>query len=227
MRIWSTLGAAFLVVVMIVGLGLAFSPGSSEAVPTTVPPGRPTQDVNVVNEPVVTANQGGTWNVGVTGIPAVKLDETGNTVKVDSSETSPVYVSMTNPADSPTKEPYGGQVGVFFEGGKDYSSAYIALPDEGKWLVIETVSVHFVTPYSEYIVACSLSNYESDAYLYLTPTLSTDNGEGLDWFLNATACKMYCAPGSHITLAVRRGPTSPAGTAAAAAYISGYLTDQL
>lgn len=43
-------------------------------------------EVNIGTIPAVDAKQSGTWNVGVTGTPTVKLDPNANTVKVDRRE---------------------------------------------------------------------------------------------------------------------------------------------
>ncbi|MGB7068677.1 MAG: hypothetical protein WBD22_04225 [Pyrinomonadaceae bacterium] len=45
-----------------------------------------TGQVNIGTLPAVDAKQSGIWNVGISGTPTVKLDTTGNTVKVERRE---------------------------------------------------------------------------------------------------------------------------------------------
>ena len=50
---------------------------------TTANPVPVSGGVSVTNTPTVDARQSGTWNVGISGTPSVKLDATANTVKVE------------------------------------------------------------------------------------------------------------------------------------------------
>lgn len=255
-RIWSTLGISFVVLVMVAGFGLAFSPMSGQAVADKPPTdvvvvntaeqpvpvtgavtGVFSGDVNIVNEPTVKAKQEGAWNVGLTGTPAVRLDETGNTVKLDaaantveveSSEASPVYVAVTGAAAAPTKEPQTLHMYVVIpDGSTSAASEPFTVPDD-KWLVIETVSAWGGVHGADQTVTAALE-YEAgspDPYLTsLQPTYYRETGAGgKDWVINPISCTLYVEPGRSVCFRVFR--SDPAIENYATCVLSGYLTDQ-
>src|SRR5215471_2357973 len=88
------------------------SPGASPAAPTAQ-----TQNVNVVNTPTVNAQQAGPWNVSISGTPAVALDPSNNTVKIDGNSTVKIDPDSTvkidgsstltvRDADNPARQPF-------------------------------------------------------------------------------------------------------------------------
>jgi hypothetical protein len=124
-----------------------------------------TQNVNVVNTPAVTAQQSGTWNVGINGTPTVAvsnfpatssvsisgtptvgLDFANNTVKFDSVNNT-VKIDTTNPlpvrdVDNPARQPFLTSTFASLADGSTFVAANpnISVP-AGKRLVIEQISL--------------------------------------------------------------------------------------
>jgi hypothetical protein len=72
---------------------------ASQPVPVT---GTINGSVNITNTPTVNAQQTGPWNVGIVGIPTVKLDSSNNTVQIAPRGTSVLFDSnrQSFPADA-------------------------------------------------------------------------------------------------------------------------------
>lgn len=128
---------------ILIGAGLAlFSPGraNSQAAQSVLVTNTTTQPVPV--------SKSGAWNVGISGVPTVKLDATtntvksaqsglwnvgitaaGNTVRVGNAKTSPVPVYDARDAQTP------------FHAALNYSQPSVVVPS-GKRLVIEYIGLY-------------------------------------------------------------------------------------
>jgi len=98
------------------------------------------QNVNVVNTPTVSAQQSGSWNVGINGTPAVTvanfpattnvgIDPAANTVRVDTTSPLPV-----RDVDNPARYPFAASCTINNNGG--FPCTMTMVPP-GKRLVIE------------------------------------------------------------------------------------------
>ena len=101
-------------------------------------PAAQTQNVNVVNTPTVTAQQGGPWTVGISGTPVVGLDASNNTVRFDAGNNT-VKVDSAAPvsvrdADNPARQPLAGSCVINNNQGFPCTVANVP---PGKRLVIE------------------------------------------------------------------------------------------
>jgi len=99
-----------------------------------------TQNVNVVNTPTVSAQQSGSWNVGINGTPTVTvsnfpatnnvgIDPAANTVKIDATNPLPV-----RDVDNPARHPFAASCTINNNGGFPCT---LTMVPPGKRLVIE------------------------------------------------------------------------------------------
>ena len=134
--LFGLLGVLTLIAIATVALphiGRGASGGGSA--PTSQP-----QNVNVVNTPTVSAQQSGSWNVGINGTPAVTvanfpattnvgIDPAANTVRVDTTSPLPV-----RDVDNPARHPFAASCTINNNGG--FPCTMTMVPP-GKRLVIE------------------------------------------------------------------------------------------
>lgn len=99
--------------------------------------------VAVVNQPTVTATQGGPWSMVVANSPTVKLDPAAS-VKVDNDPASPLVVE--NVADA-AKTPYLERAYGNLEAGKLFHALEIQGPED-EWLFIKTIGTTIGVSYS-------------------------------------------------------------------------------
>jgi hypothetical protein len=103
-------------------------------------PASQTQNVNVVNTPTISAQQNGSWNVGINGTPTVAvtnfpattnvgIDPAANTVKVDTSNPLPVL-----DVDNQARHPFAASCTINNNNGFPCT---MTLVPPGKRLVIE------------------------------------------------------------------------------------------
>lgn len=244
LRIWSTLGAALILLIAIASLSLAFNLGSTKATPSTTPPGLEPDEVVVTNEqtepvPVtgsVDASQTGIWRVGVSNLPAVQLDQAANTVKidpeantveVDSSDTEPIYVTA-----AASKEPYTRSLKTYFSQ-SDWTTVDVCTTPIDKWWVIETVSLWgSIEPGEKILSSYFTFHTRSDeaVYMSLVPTIYNDQFNtigGYDYShfsVNATPMRIYQRPNTTVSYHLSRDGTGVIGFVYTE--LSGYLTDQ-
>ena len=221
------MGVLTLVVIVTVSMPHIGRGASGTNAPTTQ-----TQNVNLINQPTVNAQQTGSWNVGVSSMPAVTvsnfpattnvgIDSAANTVKVDT--TNPLLV---RDADNPTRQSFRKSVFVSLPD----ATTFIAInpgitPPTGKRLVIEAISVSGNIP-SGQKYACSLDIRDEFAQvlfdLNLTLTLEATFGP-VDTFLGNTITRVYVEPSDNVAFNVFR--TAGTGTASMRVSFSGYLVD--
>lgn len=191
-----------------------------------------TQNVNVVNAPTVSAQQTGTWNVGINSMPAVTvsnfpattnvgIDTAANTVKIDTS--NPLLV---RDVDNAARQSFRKSVSVSLADGSTFAAINPGItPPAGKRLVIEAISVSGNVP-SGQKYACSLNITDEFAQvlfdLDLTLTLQGTFGP-VDTFQGNTITRVYIEPSDTVAFDVFRN----AGTGAAGMRVSfsGYLVD--
>lgn len=191
-----------------------------------------TQNVNVVNTPTVSAQQNGTWNVGINGIPAVTvsnfpattnvgINTSANTVKIDTS--NPLAV---RDMDNPTRQVFRKSVFVSLPDGTSFAAVDpgISAPT-GKHLVIEAISASGNIP-SGQKYGCSLNITDQFAQvvfdLDLSLTLQGTFGP-IDTFQGNTITRVYVEPGDNVAFDVFR--TAGAGAAGMRVSFSGYFLD--
>jgi len=201
--------------------------GTSSNAPTSQ-----TQNVNVVNTPTVSAQQNGTWNVGITGTPAVtvsnfpattnvSIDSSANTVKIDTTNPLPV-----RDVDNLARQPFRKSVFVPLPDGTTFAAINPGInPPVGKRLVIEAISVSGNIP-SGQKYACSLNITDQFAQvlfdLDLTLTLQATFGP-IDTFQGNTITRVYVEPSDNVAFDVFR--TAGTGTGGMRVSFSGYFVD--
>ena len=126
LRIWPTLGAALVVLVVITAVSLVLNPGSTEATPTTTPAGLQPDEVIVVNT--------ATESVPVAG-----------DVTVVNTATEPVPVAVQNSATD--HQPWTWRDSIVIDAEDSHVSADepFDIPP-GKYLVIDFVSIDAGVP---------------------------------------------------------------------------------
>jgi hypothetical protein len=174
----------------------------------------------------VAARQDGSWNVGISGAPNVRLDAAGNTVKLDSGANG---VRVTNAADAPVptrdaenpaRQQFNRMVQIHIATGSAAGSAPIDLPQD-KYLVIAHVSGQAELPPDQH----PLFQLQFATFKHFLPfRLEVSPGAQIRdvWVLTEPLDVIY-GPASHITAELSRIDT--AGPVDADITVSGYLVD--
>ena len=140
-------GVLTLVAIVTVALPHIGRGASGTSAPTTQ-----TQNVNVVNTPSVSAQQSGTWNVGINGTPTVTvsnfpattnvgIDSQANTVKIDTTNPLPV-----RDVDNPALQPFQQEFDNLFIANGSYGVQQTFPVPAGKRLIMEEVSLQCGVP---------------------------------------------------------------------------------
>lgn len=188
----------------------AFIASSSTA---TSKDGATTADVNVVNSPVVQAQQSGSWNVGLAGSP---------TVQVGNLATNPVLI---RDVDRPTAQPFQQNIDVTtpLQGFGD-ATGNITVP-QGKLMVIEQVSGRLHVPEGqtpEVSIQNTLAPVTEMSFHYLSAARQ-EGAPNTRMYVKSQQVRIYLDGPSAIRL-IRQG--DPYGDLSARFVISGYLVDK-
>ena len=210
--------SAFVVLALIVAVTTLLIPhiGLGSSTVGTNAPTTQTQNVNVVNTPAVTAQQSGTWNVGISGTPTVglatgtsvsvdgtlKIDSQNNTIKIDGANNM-VKIDGTSPipvrdVDNPARQPFQTNLQFFLQDGSFGDQQSFAVP-ANKRLVIEYISADSGVPVGQLArigVYTSLNNLFTLHYV-VTNRLGTV-GNGDDEFVAGQPTTIYADPGTQV-----------------------------
>ncbi len=154
-------------------------------------------NVNVMNNPIVRAQQNGPWNVGVSG-----------GVSVENSETVPLYI---RDVDRPTARPFMREVVLNVPTGFGGENVDLGIVP-GELVVIEQVSAFGVAPTSEVIEQFAIltrvppDNTYRPHYLDFTsrPSVTGSNA----YTVASQQVRIYAGPGSFARVA-RLGSAAP------------------
>jgi len=115
--------------------------GRGASGPNGSAPTSQTQNVNVVNTPTVSAQQSGSWSVGISGTPVVGISANNNVVRVDT--TNPV---AARDVDNPSRQAFQHQFDNLFIPNGSYGVQTTYSVPAGKRLVIEEASLQCAVP---------------------------------------------------------------------------------
>ena len=163
----------------------------------------------------VSAQQSGSWSVGISGTPTVLLDPGGNTVRVASASDSPLIV---RDRDNPALQPFAKFVGAELASGSATVSSEIAAPT-GKLLVGEYVSAEISVPAGQRPHLILSGQNDAPIFLPLISQGLLDNG--MEDFVASDSVRLYS--GAYEIRVVRAGGTD--GTGNVNFTLSGYLVD--
>ena len=188
--------------------------GSAPAYTQQGPPGldvivRNTPDVNVVNNPLVSALQSGPWNMGING-----------SVNIGNSATSPV---PTRDVDNPARQPFQWPFVWFVPPGLASEFSPSVTVPAGKCLVIETVSAQAVADVSTFMRLRILTTANGQLVGHFIDVENRGTAGGLNNFHGTHAVRIYADPGTTVRFGAGRGDTS--GYVDVNAAISGYFVD--
>jgi len=176
-----------------------------------------TQNVNVVNSPMVTAQQSGTWNVGINGTPTVGIDGANNTVKIDGGVPVPV-----RDVDNPARQPFQANFQIFLADGNFYGFQDISIP-ANKRLVIEFFSATADVAqgdFPEIDVRTVTGNVISGHFITSSRQGTINN---FDQYVVGQTVRLYADPGTQVKIDFSR--TMSQGIALFGGTISGYFVD--
>ena len=171
-----------------------------------------TGDVNIGNTPTVNAQQSGSWNVGINGMPTVKVDNTAN----------PLFV---RDVDNPASQPFQAATSFGIAAQQIRGGGVLTTVPLGKRLVIEHVSVRArVQPNqklaeAEILIAVANNNnggHPIDYYFAL-------NDQGDNLFMANQQVRLYADPGTEVQVAATRNASDGSGFVYFS--ISGYFVD--
>lgn len=187
----------------------------------------PTSDVRVVNttaeavpvvaqgttsvEGLVYALQKGDWNVGIVGMP---------TVKVESDKTNPVYV---RDIDNPARQPFQQEVELMLDPGEGGENVAINVPI-GKLFVIEQISASGFAPAGQKMLFSVMTHISPDLVTrkHLLQTTNSTFGAS-NFFMASQSVRIYADTPSALARVERDFTT---GTATARLVVSGYFVDK-
>jgi hypothetical protein len=185
----------------------------------------PDKDVRVINttaEPVPTVAQGttavsgtvqaqqnGTWNVGIVGMPVVKIG---------SDPENPIYVRDVDGA----KQPFQTEVEVTLEPGAGGQNAGIPIP-VGKLMVIEQISASAFAPAGQKLLFSMLTHVAPDLTLRRNFLQTTHDTFGGNFFMTSQSVRIYADTPS---AAVRVDRDLTTNTVTATFVVSGYFIDK-
>src|ERR1043166_1558171 len=238
--------------VILAGIAAITRPHASRgASGATNAPTTQTQNVNVVNTPTVSAQQGGTWNVGVNamppvaisnfpsttnvaiqGTPVVGLDAGNNTVKFEAvNDTVKIDTStplLVRDVDNPDRQYFGNLRIIDLSDGEAGKSIFFSEVPAGKRLVIEEVSVNGYVPTGQswQLVSLGVDHIGNtlDFDIEVKPRgVAHFSGGGRAQFAGSQQVRLYSDPGSTPRFVAQRNTT--AGQARLVMTISGYFVD--
>ena len=155
------------------------------------------KDVNVVNTPTVLAQQGGTWDVGITGTANVRdLDE-------------------------PSRQPYQRTGALDFAAGQVITTTQFTVPSN-KRLVIEYVSAQIIVSEAIFRFSVKTSAGDSQATHFFVP-MALPNATGLHIVSQQT--RLYAGPGTTVIIEARRINDFDLDAWSGQTAFSGYLVD--
>lgn len=172
--------------------------------------------ITVQNTPTVKAQQNGAWNVGITGTPTVKLDD---------SAANPVFV---RDVDRPTAQPFQYEAVVTLEEGQGGQNAVIPVP-VGKLLVIENVSVWGMAPADQRIQQFAIlthvapDNVYRPHYLHFT---KQDNGYGANEYSVGQQLRIYADTPNAYARVTRTSANNLNSTVTFNFTVSGYFVNK-
>jgi len=165
-------------------------------------------NVNVVNSPVVQAQQSGAWNVGLTGSP---------TVQVGNSATNPVLI---RDVDRPTAQPFQQVVDCSLFEEQGVCTGDLGVPD-GKLLVIEQVSAEAAAPAGQWLMFHVINRLAPDLSIRFH-RLAAVQLEGTHWFVPSQQVRIYATPFA----GVRIERSAFTGQVYSKFTVTGYLVDK-
>lgn len=222
------MGVLTLVVIVTVSMPHIGRGASGANAPTTQ-----TQSVNVVNTPTVSAQQNGTWNVGINGTPAVTvsnfpattnvaIDSSANTVKID--PTNPLIV---RDVDNPARQPYANFRTIILDDGAAGSTIFFSDVPAGKRLVIEEISVRGYAPPGQVwqfaMFSVDHNGNEIDFDVQVNARGPNPYDAGQVQFSGSQQVRLYSDPGSQPSFIAQRNAFT--GSARLTMSISGYFVD--
>jgi hypothetical protein len=203
--------------------------GTNNSAPTSQ-----TQNVNVVNSPAVNAQQSGTWNVGINGMPSVTvanfpvtsnvaIDSSANTVKIDTSN-SLAMRDVENPARQPFQTEF---LSAEFPDGVAVNFSPLTTVPQGKRLVIEQVSVVGGMLLGQKMVQAGIqvSQNENNVRHNLIVTAQGTSGCCRDIYVASQQVRLYADAGSSVLGFAVRNTTTGYANLALSYSISGYMID--
>jgi hypothetical protein len=161
--------------------------------------------VNVGNTPTVTAQQSGSWNVGITGTPMVGIDPGANTV---------------NDVNDPARQVVRAGTSMVIADGQDSNSSTVYTVPANKRLVVTDASFSVTLPTGQQLLSFGLQSAPS--LQFFAPLLLGSNG-AFDVYQTNSQTTFVVDAGDNLRLFLTRNSTS--GTAFAGVAVTGYLID--
>lgn len=161
--------------------------------------------VNVGNTPTVTAQQSGSWNVGITGTPIVGIDPGANTV---------------NDVHDPVRQVVRAGTSIVIPDGADATLSPVYTVPANKRLVVTVASFSVTLPTGQQLVSFGLHSDLSDQFF--APPLLGSKG-GFDVYQVNSQTTFVVDAGDTLRMGLTRNSTS--GTAFAGVAVTGYLID--
>jgi hypothetical protein len=190
-------------------------------------PSVPVTVENAVANPVPTVALGTTTvagSVSLAGGTLVGLDALNNTVKVTTSETSPL---LMRDVDNPARHAFQLELDTLIPQGQQTSSNSFAIP-AGKRLVIEYASGTMFSPPADARLSVHIQTIVNNTVVshYVVPSLQGSFGQNAaNFYVASQPMKLYADPGTSITLITDTLGAPSDGQSGAALVMSGYLVN--